>query len=61
MAWFFLQFVKGCEKFGRKDLANVATEVDTKTPDEVAAYSKVFWQRYEELTNSEQGVWCLVC
>lgn len=45
----FQQFVNGSAKFGRKDYAGIATEVDSKEPDEVAEYSKVFWKRHTEI------------
>lgn len=45
----FQQFINGSAKFGRNDFAGIATEVDSKEPDEVEEYADVFWQRYTEI------------
>lgn len=45
----FNAFVKASEKYGREDLANISTEIDGKTAEEVEAFAKTFWERYEEL------------
>ncbi|KAJ5322208.1 SNF2 family helicase/ATPase [Penicillium brevicompactum] len=45
----FQQFVNGSAKFGRTDYVGIATEVDSKEPDEIEEYAKVFWQRYSEI------------
>ena len=45
----FQQFVNGSAKFGRNDFVGIATEVDSKEPDEVEEYAAVFWQRYTEI------------
>lgn len=45
----FQQFVNGSAKFGRTDYVGIATEVDSKTPDEVEEYADVFWRRYTEI------------
>ncbi|KAF7630507.1 chromatin remodeling complex WSTF-ISWI, small subunit [Aspergillus flavus] len=45
----FQQFVNGSAKFGRTDYVGIATEVDSKEPDEVEEYAKVFWKRYTEI------------
>jgi SWI/SNF-related matrix-associated actin-dependent regulator of chromatin subfamily A member 5 len=47
----FQAFVKGCEKYGRNDIAAIAKEVEGKTEQEVEAYSKVFWERYKEIND----------
>ncbi|KAL1839971.1 hypothetical protein VTJ49DRAFT_976 [Mycothermus thermophilus] len=47
----FQQFINGSAKFGRHDYEGIATEVDSKTPAEVKAYAKVFWQRYTEIAD----------
>ncbi|KAL2264928.1 hypothetical protein VTJ83DRAFT_7438 [Remersonia thermophila] len=47
----FQQFINGSAKFGRNDYEGIATEVDSKTPAEVKAYAKVFWQRYTEIAD----------
>ncbi|KAF9891951.1 hypothetical protein FE257_002914 [Aspergillus nanangensis] len=45
----FQQFVNGSAKFGRTDYDGIATEVDSKDPDEVEEYAEVFWKRYTEI------------
>ncbi|KAJ9197953.1 hypothetical protein DTO164E3_5509 [Paecilomyces variotii] len=45
----FQQFINGSAKFGRTDYEGIATEVDSKTPEEVKEYAKVFWKRYTEI------------
>ncbi|MBW0499315.1 hypothetical protein O181_039030 [Austropuccinia psidii MF-1] len=45
----FLNFIKGCELHGRDAYDLIASEIDTKTKDEVQEYAEVFWQRYEEI------------
>nr|XP_058962907.1 SWI/SNF-related matrix-associated actin-dependent regulator of chromatin subfamily A member 5-like [Pocillopora verrucosa] len=50
----FNQFIKACEKYGRDDLDNICQEVEGKTPDEVRAYSAVFWERKDEMTDIEK-------
>ncbi|MCJ1407097.1 hypothetical protein MMC19_001167 [Ptychographa xylographoides] len=47
----FQQFINGCAKHGRHNYAGIATDVDGKNEKEVREYSKVFWQRYTELTD----------
>ncbi|CAG9760593.1 unnamed protein product [Ceutorhynchus assimilis] len=45
----FSQFIKANEKYGRDDIENISKEVESKTPEEVARYSAVFWERRHEL------------
>lgn len=45
----FQQFINGSAKFGRNDYAGIATEVDSKEPEEVEEYAEVFWKRYTEI------------
>ncbi|OJJ49239.1 hypothetical protein ASPZODRAFT_140162 [Penicilliopsis zonata CBS 506.65] len=45
----FQQFINGSAKFGRTDYAGIATEVDSKDPEEVEEYAEVFWKRYTEI------------
>ncbi|KFH40686.1 ISWI chromatin-remodeling complex ATPase-like protein [Hapsidospora chrysogenum ATCC 11550] len=47
----FQQFVNGSAKSGRTDYVGIADEVDSKTPAEIKAYAKVFWQRYTEIND----------
>uniref|UniRef100_A0A7E4W0W4 SWI/SNF related, matrix associated, actin dependent regulator of chromatin, subfamily a, member 5 n=1 Tax=Panagrellus redivivus TaxID=6233 RepID=A0A7E4W0W4_PANRE len=50
----FTSFVKASERYGRHDLANIALEVEGKTPEEVAEYSQIFWENIEDLTDHER-------
>ncbi|GAB4816506.1 hypothetical protein N2152v2_003552 [Parachlorella kessleri] len=50
----FNAFVRACEKYGRAAVADVAREIEGKTEDEVREYSRVFWQRYQELNDWER-------
>ncbi|KAG0361518.1 hypothetical protein BG005_008108 [Podila minutissima] len=50
----FTSFYKACEKYGRKNLTEIANEIEGKTLAEVRAYSKVFWQRYDEISDHER-------
>lgn len=45
----FQQFVNGSAKFGRTDYEGIATEVDSKAPEEIKEYARVFWKRYTEI------------
>ncbi|KAK4154158.1 SNF2 family N-terminal domain-containing protein [Chaetomidium leptoderma] len=47
----FQQFVNGSGRYGRHDYEGIAIEVDSKTPQEVKVYAKVFWQRYTEISD----------
>ncbi|KAI1211624.1 SWI/SNF family of DNA-dependent ATPase [Annulohypoxylon truncatum] len=47
----FQQFINGSGRYGRHDYERIAEEVDSKTPAEVKAYAKVFWQRYTEIAD----------
>jgi SWI/SNF-related matrix-associated actin-dependent regulator of chromatin subfamily A member 5 len=47
----FQQFINGSAKYGRNNFEEIADEVDSKTPAEVKAYAKVFWQRYTEIAD----------
>jgi len=50
----FNQFIRLNEKYGRDDIENISREVEGKDADEVIEYSKVFWERYSELQDSER-------
>ena len=50
----FQAFVRACERYGREDLENISKEIDGKSPEEVQAYAKVFWQRYTELQDADR-------
>lgn len=47
----FQQFINGSAKYGRTNYVQIADEVDSKSPDEIKAYAKVFWQRYTEIAD----------
>ena len=44
----FHNFVRGCEQFGRNDIASIAALVDGHTQQEVLEYAEVFWRRYSD-------------
>jgi SWI/SNF-related matrix-associated actin-dependent regulator of chromatin subfamily A member 5 len=50
----FAQFVKAAEKYGRADTQSIAADITTKTEEEVSEYSKIFWDRIEELADHER-------
>jgi len=47
----FQQFINGSGRYGRTDYEGIAQEIDSKTPAEIKAYAKVFWQRYTEIAD----------
>ncbi|CAO4370074.1 unnamed protein product [Caenorhabditis nigoni] len=51
----FQQFIRGNEKFGRDDLESIAKEME-RPLEEIQAYAKVFWERLDELQDSEKLV-----
>ncbi|KAF2840227.1 putative SNF2 family helicase/ATPase [Patellaria atrata CBS 101060] len=52
----FQQFINGSAKYGRKNYAGIAEEVDGKNAEEIEEYAKVFWKRYKELHNWERHI-----
>lgn len=52
----FNAFIRGCEKYGRDKLEDIANEMEGKTLDEVRTYAECFWERYEELDDHESVV-----
>lgn len=53
----FNAFVRGCERYGRDDFASIADELGgTKTVDEIQTYARTFWERLDELHDSEKIV-----
>ncbi|CAJ0575408.1 unnamed protein product, partial [Mesorhabditis spiculigera] len=51
----FSTFVKANEKFGRQDIDAICRElVETKSREEVIEYAKVFWERVDDLADSEK-------
>eukprot|EP00878_Enallax_costatus_P003452 GHUV01003663.1.p1 GENE.GHUV01003663.1~~GHUV01003663.1.p1 ORF type:complete len:1042 (+),score=456.73 GHUV01003663.1:458-3583(+) len=52
----FMSFVRAAEKFGRTEIDKIAGEMEGKTKEEVERYSKVFWLRYQELSDWEKYI-----
>ena len=52
----FQQFINGCGKFGRTNWEGIATEVDSKEPDEIEEYAEVFWKRYQEIADYQKHI-----
>ncbi|CDR98790.1 probable ISW2-ATPase component of a two subunit chromatin remodeling complex [Sporisorium scitamineum] len=54
----FQIFVRGCERYGRKAFALITADMPdaSKTEKEVREYSKVFWDRIDELADSSKLV-----
>ncbi|EXU98804.1 SNF2 family protein [Metarhizium robertsii] len=52
----FQQFVNGSGKYGRHDYEGISNEIDSKTPAEIKAYAKVFWQRYTEIADYTKSI-----
>jgi len=50
----FNQFVRLNEKYGRDDTDAISKEVEGKTIEEVVEYSKVFWERCQELQDCDR-------
>merc|ERR1712025_1067691 len=50
----FNQFIRLNEKYGRDDVDNISKEVEGKTDEEVIEYSKVFWERNNELQDCDR-------
>ena len=49
-----MAFVRGCEMYGRHDLAGVALEVEGKSEREVARYAVTFFERFAEIKEWEK-------
>ncbi|XP_061349130.1 ISWI chromatin-remodeling complex ATPase CHR11-like isoform X1 [Gastrolobium bilobum] len=50
----FNAFIRACEKYGRNDIKNIASEMEGKTEEEVERYAKVFKERYKELNDYDR-------
>merc|ERR1719187_2442935 len=50
----FNQFIRLHEKYGREDIDSISKEVEGKTAEEVIEYSKVFWERSQELQDIDR-------
>jgi SWI/SNF-related matrix-associated actin-dependent regulator of chromatin subfamily A member 5 len=51
-----MSFIRGCEKYGRNSYEKIATEIRTKTIQEVEQYSAIFWKRVRELENGARFI-----
>ncbi|CCE63956.1 hypothetical protein TPHA_0G01190 [Tetrapisispora phaffii CBS 4417] len=49
-------FVNACSKYGKDNIDMIQKSFDSKTPEEVKAYHKVFWERYSELNGYEKYI-----
>lgn len=52
----YQQFINGSSKYGKSNWEKIADEVDSKTPAEIKAYAKVFWQRYSEIAEHQKSL-----
>jgi SWI/SNF-related matrix-associated actin-dependent regulator of chromatin subfamily A member 5 len=52
----FSQFIKACERHGRKDVENVTSEIEGKTEKEVRAYLKAFKTNYKKINGWERFI-----
>lgn len=50
----FTTFIKGCEKYGRKEEAQIAAEMEGKSLADVKEYCQTFWARYTEILGHEK-------
>merc|ERR1719429_925062 len=50
----FNQFIRLHEKYGRDDIESISKEIEGKTPEEVVEYSKIFWERCQELQDIDR-------
>jgi len=50
----FNQFIRLNEKYGRDDVSNISKEVEGKSAAETIEYSKVFWERCQELQDCDR-------
>lgn len=52
----FTNFIQFCAKFGRERTALIAEKFNNKSLEEVESYSKVFWERYNEIEGHEKYI-----
>ncbi|EPS67289.1 hypothetical protein M569_07487, partial [Genlisea aurea] len=50
----FNNFIRACEKYGRRDIKSIASELEGKTEEEVERYARVFQERYRELNDHDK-------
>lgn len=49
-----MAFINACAKYGRDDMENIKKSIDSKTPEEVEVYAKIFWERLKEINGWEK-------
>ncbi|ODV73463.1 DNA translocase CYBJADRAFT_150529 [Cyberlindnera jadinii NRRL Y-1542] len=52
----FTNFIQHCAKFGRENVDLIAKQYPNKSKEEVARYSKTFWNRYQEIEGYEKYI-----
>ena len=52
----FNAFIKGCQRYGRSQYADIATELEDKSEAEVKRYAEVFWSKGHTLPDFEKNV-----
>ncbi|ODQ65772.1 hypothetical protein NADFUDRAFT_58324 [Nadsonia fulvescens var. elongata DSM 6958] len=52
----FTKFVQECAKYGRDNIEGIALEFDDKSLEDVAKYTKVFWQKYTEIDGYDRYI-----
>merc|ERR1719429_79744 len=50
----FNSFIRLHEKYGRDEIDSISKEIEGKTPEEVVEYSKIFWERCQELQDIDR-------
>ena len=50
----FLAFINACAKYGRTNMPKIRKSIESKTPEEVDEYAKVFWERCNEINGIEK-------
>ena len=52
----FTSFISACARYGRNNMVMIRDSVESKTPEEVEEYAKVFWERYSEIHGYEKYI-----
>ncbi|GAA6060422.1 hypothetical protein JCM10212_002190 [Sporobolomyces blumeae] len=50
----FQSFIRGSELYGRDNFEGIASELPSKTVDQIKEYASVFWDRYNEVEDHER-------
>jgi SWI/SNF-related matrix-associated actin-dependent regulator of chromatin subfamily A member 5 len=56
----FFAFLRGCEKYGRNKIADIARDIETKTEKEVREYSNAFWKNYKRIAGASLLIFFLL-